>query len=158
MTDLTTNFHRTTLGRTGLEVGRLGLAAGYGVPAKGVLQAFEAGVNYLYWGSVRRDAFADALRELAPRRERMVLVVQSYARWGFWVTGSVERALRKLGFDYADVLLLGMWNGPAWAGVLDAARRLKERGLVRHLALSTHDRSVVPKLQADPDLESFHVR
>ena len=156
MTDPT--FRRTTLGRTGLEVGRLGLAAGYGVPARAVEQAFEAGVNYLYWGSWRRDRFADALRNLASQRERMVLVVQSYARWGFWVTGSVERALKKLGFEYADVLLLGMWNGPAWSGVLDAARRLKERGLVRHLGLSTHERSMIPKLAGNPELELFHVR
>jgi aryl-alcohol dehydrogenase-like predicted oxidoreductase len=158
MTDPTASFRRTTLGRTGLEVGRLGLAAGYGVPTRAVERAFEAGVNYLYWGSVRRDAFADALRHLASQREHMVLVVQSYSRWGWWVTGSVERALKKLGFEYADVLLLGMWNGPAWSGVLDAGRRLKERGLVRHLGLSTHQRSVVPKLATNADIELFHVR
>ena len=35
-----------TLGRTGLQVGRLGMAAGYGVPAAAVERAFERGVNY----------------------------------------------------------------------------------------------------------------
>jgi aryl-alcohol dehydrogenase-like predicted oxidoreductase len=42
------------LGRTGLEVGRLGMASSYGVPSQAVEQAFEQGVNYLYWGTFRR--------------------------------------------------------------------------------------------------------
>ena len=49
-------MERRTLGRTGLEVGRLGMAASYGVPARAVEQAFERGVNYLYWGTFRRGA------------------------------------------------------------------------------------------------------
>jgi hypothetical protein len=70
----------TTLGRTGLKVGRLGMSASYGMPAAAVGMAFDRGMNYLYWGSLRRGAFADALRHLKPQRERMVLVVQSYMR------------------------------------------------------------------------------
>ena len=97
----------TTLGRTGLRVGRLGVSASYGMPAAAVEMAFERGLNYLYWGSMRRGAFADALRHLKPQRERMVLVVQSYMRMGSLVEGSVERALKAIGYEYADVLLLG---------------------------------------------------
>jgi hypothetical protein len=43
-----------------------------------VERAFEQGVNYLYWGSVRRGGFREALRHLAPQRERFVLVLQSF--------------------------------------------------------------------------------
>jgi aryl-alcohol dehydrogenase-like predicted oxidoreductase len=148
----------TTLGRTGLKVGRLGVSASYGMPAAAVEMAFERGMNYLYWGSLRRGAFADALRHLKPQRERMVLVVQSYMRMGSLMEGSVERALKKIGYDYADVLLLGWWNGPVWSNVLAAARRLKERGLVRHIAMSTHNRPLIPQVAAGPDIELFHVR
>src|SRR5579864_5031583 len=97
-------FEPRTLGRTGLRVGPLGVAASYGVPAAAVERAFERGVNYLYWGSMRRGRFADALRNLARERERMVLVVQSYSRMAPLLGWSVERGLRALRFDYADVL------------------------------------------------------
>ena len=42
------------LGRTGLEVGRLGVACSYGAPTAAFEEAFEQGVNYFYWGSMRK--------------------------------------------------------------------------------------------------------
>lgn len=153
-----TTFRQTTLGRTQLRVGRLGVAASYGVPAAAVERAFEQGVNYLYWGSMRRGGFADALRHLAPRRERFVLVMQSYSRIAWMLGGSIERGLRQLHMDHADVLLLGLWNGGISPRILDAARAIRERGLVRHLAVSTHNRSSVPQLAADPDIDVIHFR
>lgn len=68
-------FEPKVLGRTGLRAGRVGVAASYGVPAVAVERAFECGVNYLYWGSIRRKAFGDAIRNLKPQRERFILVV-----------------------------------------------------------------------------------
>jgi len=152
------SFERTTLGRTGLEVGRLGVASTYGAPAPALERAFERGVNYFYWGTYRRKGFGQALRNLAQHRERLVLVVQSYSRVAGLVGWSVERALRELRFDYADVLLLGMWQRPPWPRILEAAHRLRERGLVRFLALSTHHRPLVPRLAQDPDFAVFHIR
>jgi aryl-alcohol dehydrogenase-like predicted oxidoreductase len=134
------------------------MAAGYGVPAAAVESAFERGVNYLYWGSVRRGPFGKALRSLKPQRERMVLVLQSYSRVAALMAPSVEIALRKLNFDYADVLLLGLWNHKPPARILDASRKLHERGLVRHIAISTHHRPLAPELAADPSVGIVHVR
>ena len=37
-------MERRVLGRTGLEAGRIGMAASYGVPARAVERAFERGV------------------------------------------------------------------------------------------------------------------
>ncbi len=148
----------TVLGRTGLQVGRMGIAASYGVPAAAVERAFEHGINYLYWGTFRRKAFGDAIRNLKPQRDRFVLVVQSYSRVAGLLGWSVERALRKLGLDYADVLLLGLWNKPVSAAVLDAARRARERGLVRHLALSSHHRPLIAQLAAGSDYDILHFR
>lgn len=153
-----TAFREGTLGRTQLRVGRLGVAASYGVPAAAVERAFEQGVNYLYWGSMRRGGFADALRNLAPQRDRFVLVLQSYSRIAWMLGTSIERGLRRLHMDHADVLLLGMWNGEISARILDAARALRERGLVRHLAVSTHNRASVPHLAAHPDFDVIHFR
>ena len=101
-------FERATLGRTGRVVSRLGLAASYGVPTAAVEKAIDAGVNYLYWGSMRRDAFGQALRNRRARRDEFVLVLQSYSPMASLLGWSVERGLRALGFDHTDVLLLGM--------------------------------------------------
>jgi aryl-alcohol dehydrogenase-like predicted oxidoreductase len=152
------NWKHTVLGRTGREVGRLGMAGGYGVPTDAVERAFEQGINYLYWGSMRRDAFAQALRNLNGKRDKFVLVVQSYSRVAALVGWSLERALRKVGMDYADVLLLGLWNRAPADKILDAARQLRARGLIRHIAVSTHHRPLVTQLASNPDLDVFHLR
>ena len=146
----------TTLGRTGLRVGRLGLSSSYGMPAAAVEAAFEQGMNYLYFGSIRRRGFAEALRHLAPQRDRMALVLQSYSRLASFLTFTFERGLKMIGYDHADVLLLGMWNKPVSPRILDAARRLKERGLVRFIAASTHHRPLVAAGVEGVDV--FHVR
>lgn len=151
-------FRRGILGRTGLAVGRLGVSASYGVPAEAVEKAFERGVNYLYWGSRRTEAFAAALKRLKPHRDRFVLVVQSYMRVGRLMPASLERALRTIGYDHADVLLLGMWNKPVPPRIFDAARKLKERGLAQCLAVSTHTRTLVPQIAAGSDFDVIHFR
>jgi aryl-alcohol dehydrogenase-like predicted oxidoreductase len=146
------------LERTGLTVGRLGMAASYGVPAAAVERAFERGVNYLYWGSFRKSAFGQGLRNLKTQRDRMVLVLQSYTRVASLMGWSVERALRNLGFEHADILLLGLWSSKPPPRILDASRRLRDRGLVKHIAISTHQRPLVSELAADPDVGVVHLR
>ena len=152
------SFQSTTLGGTRLRVGRLGVAASYGVPAGAVEQAFERGVNYLYWGSRRSGGFAQAIRNLSPRRDRFALVIQSYSRIAALVGPSLERALREVKLDYADILLLGLWNKPVAERILDAAHKLKDRGLVRFLALSSHDRPLLGRLVETRAFDVFHFR
>ena len=66
----------TVLGRTGLRVGKLGVASSYGVPAAAVEKAYhEYGVNYLYWGSLRRSGLRDAIRNLASSNRKGIVVV-----------------------------------------------------------------------------------
>ena len=93
------HFPLGVLGRTGIEVGRLGLSASYGAPASAVQQPFDHGVNYFYWGSFRRKQFGDSLRRLAPRRDRFLLLLQSYSPVAALLAPSVERALRALHFN-----------------------------------------------------------
>ena len=151
-------FESRVLGQTGLRVGPMGVAASYGVPAAAVERAFERGVNYLYWGSLRRGAFAQAIRNLARQRERMVLVLQSYTRLPSLLDFSIKRALRALRLDYADVLLLGLWNKPVPRRILDACEAARARGLVRFLAISSHNRKLVADLAATRSLDVVHFR
>ncbi|MEK7753819.1 MAG: aldo/keto reductase, partial [Acidobacteriota bacterium] len=112
-------------------------------------------MNYLFWASIRTAKFAAALRNLKPKRDRMALVIQSYSRLASLVGWSVERGLRTIGYDRADVLLFGLWNKPVPERLIEAAGRLRDRGLVRFIGVSTHKRSLVPKLAADFDVVHF---
>jgi aryl-alcohol dehydrogenase-like predicted oxidoreductase len=62
-----------------------------------------------------------------------------------------EKGLRKLGVDYADVLILGWANREPRGRWLEAALRLKEEGKVRFLCLSGHRRSVLGGIAAQPN-------
>lgn len=154
-------FARRPLGRTGLTVGPLGLGSSFGIGGRDVEEAVDRGVNYLYWGSRRTAAFGDALRRLCrTRRDDIVLVVQTYMRFGLGARLSVERALRRLRTDHADVVLLGLWNGPLPRGVRAAAEKLREQGKARFVAVSVHERAAaVRHLEGGgPDADVVHVR
>lgn len=120
--------------------------------------AYEHGVNYFYWGSFRRDSFGEGLRVLRSQREKWVLVIQSYTRLAALLGWSLERALRVLKMDYADVLLLGMWNKDVTPSIWERALRLRERGLVKHLAVSTHNRPHGSDLLGSKDVDVLHFR
>jgi aryl-alcohol dehydrogenase-like predicted oxidoreductase len=149
----------TQLGRTGLSVGRLGLASSFGVKSPDVERAFEHGVNYFYWGSYRRSGFGKAVAGLAQQhRERMVIAVQSYTRVAGLMGRSVESALRKLKIDHADVLILGWWNELPPERILDAARALRASGKVSHLLISCHDRPRFQQYAQLADVGALMVR
>jgi aryl-alcohol dehydrogenase-like predicted oxidoreductase len=142
MTDLRTPIR---FGQTDLQVSRLGIGSSFTGDSAFIEEAVEQGVNYLYWGSIRRPAFGRAMRNVARKnRESVVLTVQSYTRVAALLAPSIEVALRRAGLEYFDVLLLGKWDKPPPLALIDAAERLKEKGKVRHLMMSTHNR---PSLQ-----------
>lgn len=141
---------RILLGRTGLAVSRVGIGASYGISALGCREAFDMGVNYFYWGSLRRKGMAEAIRELAPRyRDQMVVVLQSYSRVAAVIPWSVKRALRQLGLECADILLLGWFNRPPREGIVEKCMELKDRGIVRYLGVSCHHRPTFQRYIAD---------
>ncbi len=150
---------KVPLGRSGLMVSRLGLGASYPAPTRSYEEAFERGVNYFYWGSRRRELMGRALRGLAKtRRGELVICVQSYARLGVMLKASTRRAIKSLGVEHVDVLLLGWFNEPPAPRILDAACELRERGLVGHIAISGHNRAMFPTLLADERISIWHVR
>ncbi len=150
---------RVVLGRSGLPVSKLGLGSSFKAPTSAYREAFEHGVNYFYWGSVRRSAMRRALAEIsADRRDELVVVLQSYSRVGRLLELFVERGLRDLGMERVEVLLLGWHNNVPSQRVLDAARELKEKGRIGCIAISTHHRRLLPTLIDDDDYSIWHVR
>lgn len=147
------------LGRSQLRAGRLGFGSSYRAPAAAYERAFERGCNYFYWGSLRDKGMGDAIRNLAPRnRERVVVALQSYSRLASVLGLSVERGLKRLKLDYADVLLLGWYNTPPSKRIMDAAAALQASGRVRKLAISCHDRPMFETYIRDPRFDIIMVR
>ena len=150
---------RVVLGRTGIEVSRLGLGSAYGASEAACLKAFEAGVNYFFWGSVRATGMAHAIRRIArTRREDLVVVLQCYCRFARFVELSVMGGLRSLGLDSADVLLLGWYDEVPGGRVLETVERLREKGLFRFLAISGHQRPLFREFLKDDRYDVFHIR
>ena len=148
------------LGRTGLKVGRLGVAASYGAPASAFEEAFERGCNYFYWGSRRSLEMKEAIKNLCGegKRDRLIVVIQSYSRSATFLEVFCRRALQRLKLDYADVLLLGWYRRTPARRILDRAMKLKDKGLVRFLAISSHNRLLFPKLAEEGLFDIFHIR
>jgi aryl-alcohol dehydrogenase-like predicted oxidoreductase len=154
---------RTTLGTTGIEVGPLGIASSYRAPQRAYQEAFERGCNYFTWGSFIRGRNAGLAGMLQAsiadgKRADLVLAVISYAHSAWLTERSLRRGLAKLGTDYADVLILGYFSRRPRQSLIDGARKLKELGMVRAVGISTHNRSVIPKLHQEQAFDLYHVR
>jgi len=151
------------LGRTGLRVSRLGISGGNGVPDHAIEKAFhEHGINYFYWGVLRRRGMKKAIQNLArAHRDQLVIALQSFDRTGLLMKPFCQRGLKALGIEYADVLILGGHNHFPSQRVLEDARQLKEQGKVRFLALSSHHRPLFRDLAqrgAASPIDIFMVR
>lgn len=151
------------LGRTGLKVGRLGISSSYGAPAEAYTEAFEKGCNYFVLGSFmkgRSKAMAGAIRNIttAGKREELVVSLMEYTHSYLVGKAHFYRGLKTLGLEYVDILTLGYYPRRPRRHVMDLALSLKEKGVVRHLALAGHNRSLFPKLREDGTIDVFQVR
>ncbi len=149
-----------TLGRSGLAVGPLGVAGGYGVGAAALRRAFDRGVNYFYHGSRRVAGMRTAIRDLvaAGERDRLVLVLQSYTRFPALLERSLAAGLRQLGLERANVFLLGWFNGMPGERLLERAERMRASGMFSRLAISGHKRPAFVAFAADRSFDVLHLR
>ena len=154
---------KKTLGSTRLKVGRLGISSSYGAPARAFEEAFDRGCNYFTWGTFikgRSSAMKEAIRNIVQRgsRDELVIALLSYAHSPF-LTGTFFRlGLKDLGIDYADILLLGYFPKRPSQRIIDGALGLKEKGLVRFVGLTSHNRKLFPELEREGVFDVFHMR
>jgi predicted aldo/keto reductase-like oxidoreductase len=152
-----------TLGSTGLKVGRLGISSSFGAPAAAFEEAFERGCNYFTWGTFikgRSTAMQTALHNLSTqgRRDDLVVGMLTYAHNAWLTERFLHRGLKVAGLDYADVLLLGWFPKRPPQKIIDGAVRLKEKGLVRFIGLTGHNRKLFPQLAQEGVFDLFHIR
>ncbi|MGB2828329.1 MAG: aldo/keto reductase [Dehalococcoidales bacterium] len=150
------------LGRTGLDVGIVGLGAEYlehesaNTVISVVHRAMDGGVNYidLFMASPGvRDNFGKALRN---RRQKVMIAghLGAVMRGGQYCRSRdrveslayYEDLLRRLKTDYIDVLMLHFVETPSdydkmfsHGGLLDLALKIKKQGKARFIGISGHD-------------------
>lgn len=139
----------------------VGLGGGYAPPARVFDMALERGINFFFYGPIF-PTYRTMARWIASRtpaqRDRILVATTSY----LWkVPGSLERSvsrhLRWLGTDRLDFFFLGMIRSRD-DRALEALARLKERGIIRHLAFSAHDRRLAAALATAWPVEAIMVR
>jgi aryl-alcohol dehydrogenase-like predicted oxidoreductase len=103
---------------------------------------------------------AQAIRHIVKKgkRDELVIVIQSYSRSAVLLESFFRKGLRTLGIDTADVLLLGWFSGNPSPRVMERVRAMREKGMFRFLGLSSHNRSLFPRLAEGAAFDLFHLR
>lgn len=154
---------QVVLGRTGLKVGRLGISSSYGAPTAAFEEAFEKGCNYFVIGSFprgRSKGMIQAVHNIKEKgdREKLVVCMMEYTHSYLIGKRHFYKGLKNLGLDYMDVLMLGYYPRKPRKRVMDLALELKEKGVVRNLALAGHSRELFPKLRKEGLFDILQVR
>ena len=159
---MSTDFLHSSLGRTGIPVFRLGLAATYRPGEHAVRRALDEGVNYLFcfgfdWQMLR------VLRGLsADRREKVVIGTGAYNY--IWtrqdLKRTLEKRLRQLRTDYIDVFhFLGIMKPKELtARVKDDLEALRHDPRVRAVSISCHHRKFAAQLAQEGALDCLMAR
>ena len=142
------NIPRTVLGRTGIEVTRLGVGGAYCETADGYRQALDCGVNYLDTARAYRDGEDEKVvgEALQNRRGQIILATKTGQRSGDGARRELETSLRLLRTDYIDIYQLHHLNTAeerekafALDGALSEVQKAKEEGLIRCIGVTGHD-------------------
>src|SRR5262245_8533794 len=145
----------------GISASCLGLAAEPKQDPRCVHRAFAAGINYFFFYGPGNTSFIEDLATLVPRkREQIIIATGSGSRR----VGGLRAARRKmtalLGTELIDVFFIEYvhpGDDPqvifGTNGVLDELRQWKERGWVRFVGATAHDRSLARQLAADARID-----
>lgn len=146
---------RVTLGKTGLEVSRIGFG---GIPIQRLSEAeavhvvgrcLELGVNLLDTATGYTTSEERIGKAIAGRREGLVLASKSPARDATTAMTHIDQSLRRLGVEVLDLWQLHnvstretLARVLAPGGALEAGRQAVEAGKVRHVGITSHSMEV----------------
>ncbi len=153
------SWDKVTFGETGLRVTPLALGSSYGVGDLDLERAWDRGIDFYFWGMLRRPSFGRGVRNIArDHRHEMTIAIQTYTRVASVMSIGVDRALRFLRTDYVDLLVLSWWQDVPPRRIIDKALELRERGKVRHLMISSHRRPSFSLMLQEPGIDALMVR
>ena len=167
--------------RTGDRISEIGLGSAYLCDAdmdeavRALRAAYDGGINYFDLGAGNGRAFSMWREALADVRKNVLYQVHfgadySKGEYGWTldletVKRSVDWMLKALGTDTIDYGMihcqdeLSDWETYQKNGVYDFLRQMKERGVVRHMGLSSHTPSVIGRIldEAPVDMLLFSI-
>ncbi|MBU8933936.1 MAG: aldo/keto reductase [candidate division Zixibacteria bacterium] len=156
------DFTHSVLGRTGIEVHRLGLSATYRPGKKTLHRALDAGLNYVFMYGFDTQMKSVLRDEIVNNRDRFVIATgaYNYIWWHSDIRKTLEKRLRQLRTDHIDVFLfMGVMKEKEFPEhIREELYRLKEEGKVRAIGISTHDRKFAGKLATDGAQDVLMVR
>lgn len=156
------------LGNTGIIVSKLGLGAlTMGKLQKGcdtktiqrvVAQCAERGIT-LVDGAELYDCY-EVLHEMVRANKNCVVASKSYAYDLNTAKKAFEESLREIGRDYIDIFLMheqeSEWTIKGHHEALEYYMKMKEKGYVRAVGLSTHRIECVRATAKFPEIEIVH--
>ena len=159
---MNSEFLRTTFGRGGTPVHRLGLSASYRPGKETVFRAAEAGVNFFFGFGIDTQMTAAVREIIRKERDRYVLATGAYNLIVGYpnLRRTLEKRLRQFRTEYIDhFLFLGVMKEKELPPrVIEELCRFREEGKVRSIGLSTHDRKLAGRLAVEGTLDTFMVR
>jgi aryl-alcohol dehydrogenase-like predicted oxidoreductase len=138
-------MHLETL--NGQPASTLGLAGSSAMETSCVALAFEAGVNYFFFYDLSHENLLNGLKPIvATGREQVLIATGSEDRNLGTLRQYLERVRRYLNVDVIDVFFAEYVTpsediAQTWA-VLDELWAWKERGLIRYVGATTHNRAL----------------
>ncbi len=156
---------KTILGRTNLQVSRLGLGT-LGLSVEEYRAAFEVGVNYVltYHGS-NGEPERTVSQATQGMRNRIIVADGTDDRTADGLRRVLERSLHTLNTDYIDLYHLFYIRDDAdWAqvigtgGALEGVRKAQAEGSIRFVAVSIHNRPLAGRIAATGEIDVMMVR
>jgi aryl-alcohol dehydrogenase-like predicted oxidoreductase len=125
----------------------LGLAGSQGMDTSCAAIAFEAGVNYFFFYDLSHENLLNGLKPIvATHREQVLMATGSEERERCRLRQYLEQVRQYLDVDVVDVFFAEYVTtnediAQIWA-VLDELWAWKERGLIRYVGVTTHNRAI----------------
>jgi uncharacterized protein len=159
-------MQKLRLGRTGLYVTKIGFG---GIPiqrltddgqaAALVTAAVEMGVNWFDTATGYSNSEARIGAGIRPfRRESLHIFTKSPAKTPETLKASIELSLKRLDTDYIDVfqfhgIKVDSWKEIQRNGSLEMLIGFREKGIIRHLAASSHNEEAMLTVLEHPAIE-----
>jgi aryl-alcohol dehydrogenase-like predicted oxidoreductase len=139
---------RIILGKTGIEVTRLGIGGAYCKTPDGYQAAMDCGVNYIDTARIYEDGEDERVigQAIKGRRDKLILATKTTKRDAQGARSDLETSLRLLGTDYIDIYQLHHLNtqpereqalGPD--GAIETVLKARDEGLIRFVGVTGHD-------------------
>lgn len=129
----------------------LGLAVNQSIDVSCVIVAFEAGINYFFFYNFSDDNLLDGLKPLlTAKREELLVATGSESRDTHGLNQYLDKVRSRLNTDVVDVFFLEYVSPADDLGqvqsILDELHTWKEKGLIRYVGATVHNRPLALEL------------